>query len=71
MLNEYLIYLDELTHKERSIWLYHFCLKVPSKETATRLNLSLQYVRKTIKQIQFEMDNRSLKEEILEAFLID
>ena len=44
MNEEYLVYLDAFNNEEWSVFLYRLVLKLPTKETAQRLKIS---VRKT------------------------
>ena len=72
MQNEtYLNFLDDLNHKERSLFLYYFVLKIPQNEIAQRLHLNIRYVNKTCKQLMKEKEILPLREQIMQAFLLD
>jgi len=70
MYNEYIDFLNDLTHQERSIFLYCFVLKINQKEAAKCLRLSLNFVNKTFQEITSNIKLIGLKEKILKAFLI-
>lgn len=69
MYNQYVSYLDDLNHKERSIFFYCAVLKFPQKETAKHLKLSQSYISKVCKKFDNEKNFMALRDEILEAFL--
>lgn len=67
MLDEYKQFLDTMTEKERSIFLYCFVLKVPQTETAKRLHYSKSVVGKIYRALKVEKENLKLIEMIIEA----
>lgn len=66
----YINYLNDLTDKERSVFLYCFVLKLSQDETAKSLQLSIHKVNSIVKNINMEIDILPFKQEILEAFNI-
>ena len=66
--NFYLSYLDDLSHEERSVFLYRNILKLSSEETARRLKLTNKQVQDITNTIKSEIDLLPLKVDILMAF---
>jgi len=66
--NFYLSYLDDLTHKERSIFLYRLILKLSCEETAKRLKLPIKKVQDITNTFKYEIDLLPLRTNIFEAF---
>ena len=64
-------FLDDMTNKERSIFLYHFVLGNSQVQTAKRLKLSLNFVNTTCKTLKQAQGFIELKERILESFMMD
>lgn len=51
MLEEYQKFIDDMTHTERSVFFYHFVLKIPQREIAKRLHLSIREVSQSCKDL--------------------
>jgi len=64
----YLSYLDEMTHAERSIFLYRYILKLPTTETAQRLKLPFRQVQLASEQFKTMIELSPIKKEVFEAF---
>ena len=62
--------LDELTFEERSVFLYFFLLKMPQKEIARHLSLSVKFVNTTTKLLKREIDFLPIRDELLESFAL-
>lgn len=60
--------LDELSWRQRSVFLYSFILKMPQKEIAKHLKINSKFINDTIKYLNAQIDFMPIKEEILEAF---
>ena len=71
MFNEYKLFLDTMTEKERSIFFYCFVLKVPQTETARRLHYSKGFVGSVYKALKVEKENLKLIDMIIEAYCKD
>lgn len=65
------LFLDEMTHEERSVFLYHFILKLPQKEIAGHLRMSLNYVNRTVKYFALNIDFLPIKEKLIEGYTLD
>lgn len=65
---EYLTYLDDLTHEERSIFFYCFVLKLSGKETSTRLKMNFKKVGRINKMLQTQKELLLIKDDLLESF---
>jgi DNA-directed RNA polymerase specialized sigma24 family protein len=64
----YLDYLDELTHEERSVFLYRFILKLPTEQIAKRLRLANKRVSAINKRIKDDIDFNIPIKRIMESF---
>ncbi len=62
-------FLDEMSHKERSIFLYHCLLKLSGNEIARRLKLPNKYVRLITKNIDSNIGFMEIKEDLLDAYV--
>jgi DNA-directed RNA polymerase specialized sigma24 family protein len=60
--------LDELSHEERSVFLYHFILRMPQKEMSRNLKLPIKFVNKTVKFLNLQVDFIPLKDKLVESF---
>lgn len=67
-MKEYLSYLDELTHEERSIFFYCLVLNLSGKETANRLKMNIRKVGKIFKMLQAQKELLLIKDKLLESF---
>ena len=67
-IKEYLSYLDDLTHKERSIFFYCLVLKLSIKETSARLKIKVEHVGKIFEKLQTQKELLLIKEELFEQF---
>ena len=65
---DYIFYLNDLTDKERSVFLYCFILKISQSETSNHLKLSIHKVNKIVQNIKQEINVLPLKQEIFDAF---
>ena len=71
MSDKYIEFLNDLTHKERSIFFYYFVLRIPQEEISKHLRLRLNDVNNICKTLKRHINLVGLKEEIHEAFLFD
>jgi len=70
MNNEYIDYIDELTHEERSVFFYYFVLKIAPNTIALKLNMGQKKVRNICNFLKQEMDFWQLRQDILRSFEI-
>jgi len=68
--NYYLNHLDQLTDRERTLFLYRIVLKVPTEETAKRLNIPVREVKDTTRMLQEQAELLFIKSDLLEAYQI-
>ena len=68
--NFYLNHLDQLTDRERTIFLYRIVLKVPTEETAKRLRVPVREVKDTTRMLQEQAELLFIKSDLLEAYQI-
>jgi len=66
----YLNHLDQLSDRERTIFLYRIVLKVPSEETAKRLKISVREIKDTTRMLQEQAELLFIKADLLEAYNI-
>ena len=59
-------YLDQLTHEERSIFLYGVVLKVPSNKISKRLNIPVRQVKVILNALELEQSIIKIKLHIYE-----
>ena len=67
-INQYLTYLDELTHEERSVFFYRIVLKLPTEETAKRLRLSIRKTIRISKALDDQKKLLSIKQDLMDSF---
>ena len=65
---EYLTFLDDLTHEERSIFFYCYVFNLPLKDTSFRLKMDIKKVRRIIKMLQDQKELLFIKDDLLEQF---
>ena len=70
MNEEYLYYLDNLNNAERSVFLYRLVLKLPTKETAQRLKISVRKTKYITKILQEQKELIEIKDYIYQSFLV-
>jgi DNA-directed RNA polymerase specialized sigma24 family protein len=70
MNEEYLSYLDNLNNEERSVFLYRLVLKLPIKETAQRLKISVRKTKYITKILQEQKELIEIKNYIYQSFLV-
>ena len=70
MNNEYIDYIDELTHEERSVFFYYFVLKIAPNTIALKLNMKQKRVRFICNSLKQEMDFWKFQQDILLSFEI-
>jgi len=70
MNEEYLYYLDNLNNEERSVFLYRLVLKLPTKETAQRLKISVRKTKYITKILQEQKELIEIKNYIYQSFLV-
>jgi len=63
----YLSYIDEMTHEERSIFLYRFILKLTCPETGKRLKMPIRKVKLISDQFKKMLGLAEIKKYVLEA----
>jgi DNA-directed RNA polymerase specialized sigma24 family protein len=63
----YLSYIDEMTHDERSIFLYRFILKLTCPETGKRLKMPIRKVKLISDQFKKMLGLAEIKKYVLEA----
>jgi len=63
----YLSYIDEMTHEERSIFLYRFILKLTCPETGKRLKMPIRKVKLISDQFTKMLGLAEIKKYVLEA----
>lgn len=63
----YLSYIDEMTHEERSIFLYRFILKLTCPETSKRLKMPIRKVKLISDQFTKMLGLAEIKKYVLEA----
>jgi DNA-directed RNA polymerase specialized sigma24 family protein len=63
----YLSYIDEMTHEERSIFLYRFILKLTCTETGKRLKMPIRKVKLISDQFKKMLGLAEIKKYVLEA----
>lgn len=64
----YLNFLDELTDRERSIFLYRIILKVPTDETAKRLKIPQRDVQDITTMLREQKELLMIKGRLIEAY---
>lgn len=64
----YLNFLDELTDRERSIFLYRIILKVPTDETAKRLKIPQRDVQDITAMLREQKELLMIKGRLIEAY---
>jgi DNA-directed RNA polymerase specialized sigma24 family protein len=70
MNEEYLVYLDAFNNEERSVFLYRLVLKLPTKETAQRLKISVRKTKYITKILQEQKELIEIKDYIYQSFLV-
>ncbi len=59
-------YLDDMTHIERSVFIYRFMLLLSYNEIASRLDLRTRYVRNLCRQLEVQRDFLPVKKFLIE-----
>ena len=70
MNEEYLVYLDAFNNEERSVFLYRLVLKLPTKEIAQRLKISVRKTKYITKILQEQKELIEIKDYIYQSFLV-
>ena len=68
MLEAYKQFLDEMTYQERSIFFYHFILKICKSETARRLRLPVYYVRSQCEKLEKAKEILPVKQALIDFY---